>query len=176
MKKFEISAYSLEEAKTIALEKHGIKVTHNVTQSWKNAGAPLSGKDFEVFSAEALERKHLDNVEGTGLIMCVSAGSKDTRERPYKFKNVVTEGKRSFKRVFEIRLKDSGDVIGVAKTKNEAEALAKKLMVEYRKDMVAVIVYHVKEGKETAFELDYAPSQSTQLGKYIVIGTEKSGF
>ena len=49
-------------------------------------------------------------------------------------------------------------------------------MLTYKQDMVAVIVYHVKDGKETAFELDYAPSQSAQKGRYIVFGNEKSGF
>jgi hypothetical protein len=42
MKKFEISAYSLEEAKAIAANEYGIKVAQNVTMSWKNNGAPLS--------------------------------------------------------------------------------------------------------------------------------------
>ena len=49
-------------------------------------------------------------------------------------------------------------------------------ILKNKQDMVAVIVYHVKDGKETAFELDYAPSQSAQKGRYIVFGNEKSGF
>lgn len=176
MKKFEISAYSLDEAKAIASSEFGVKVTTNVTQSWKNAGSPLSGKEMELFCTNMLDRKHLTDVEGVGLIFAVTPGSKDTRERPYKFRNVTAEGKRQMERVIEIRLKATGEVVGTAKNKGEAEKLAKKLMVTYRQDMVAVIVYHVKEGKETAFELDYAPSQSAQKGKYIVFGTQKSGF
>ena len=176
MKKYEISAYSLDEAKAIAKNEYGITVTQNVTQSWKNVGSPLSGKEFEAFCTDILAKRHLTDVEGTGLAVAVTPGSKDTRERPYKFKNVPTEGRRQMERVIEIRLKANDEVVGTATNKGDAEKLAKKLMLQYRQDMVAVIVYHVKDGKETAFELDYAPSQSAQKGRYIVFGNEKSGF
>lgn len=176
MKKYEISAYSLDDAKSVALNEYGIKVAQNVTQSWKNAGSPLSGKELETFCVDILNRRHLTDIEGAGLVVAVTPGSKDTRERPYKFKNVTTEGKRQMERVIEIRLKATDEVVGTAATKGDAEKLAKKLMLQHRQDMVAVIVYHVKDGKETAFELDYAPSQSAQKGRYIVFGNEKSGF
>ena len=164
MKKFEVSAYSLEEAKATALSEYGLKVTQNVSQSWKNAGSPVSGKEFEGFCIDMLDKKRLTGVEGVGLVIAITPGSKDTRERPYKYKNVTNEGKRQMERVVEIRLKATDEVVG------------KKLMLTYKQDMVAVIVYHVKDGKETAFELDYAPSQSAQKGRYIVFGNEKSGF
>lgn len=176
MKKFEVSAYSLEEAKATAMNEFGIKVTQNVTQSWKNAGSPVSGKEFENFCVDILDKKRLTGVEGVGLVIAITPGSKDTRERPYKYKNVTSEGKRQMERVVEIRLKATDEVVGEAKNKGEAEKLAKKLMLTYKQDMVAVITYHVKDGKELAFELDYAPSQSAQKGRYIVFGNEKSGF
>lgn len=176
MKKFEVSAYSLEEAKATAMNEFGIKVTQNVTQSWKNAGSPVSGKEFENFCVDILDKKRLTGVEGVGLVIAITPGSKDTRERPYKYKNVTSEGKRQMERVVEIRLKATDEVVGEAKNKSEAEKLAKKLMLTYKQDMVAVITYHVKDGKELAFELDYAPSQSAQKGRYIVFGNEKSGF
>lgn len=174
MRKFEVSAYSLEEAKAVVFDEYGVKATQNVSQSWKNVGSPLSGKEFESFCLEMMEKKRLDGVEGVGLIIAVTPGSKDTRERPYKYKNVVVEGKRKMERVIEIRLKKNDEVIGTAASKGEAEKLAKKLMLEYRQDMYAAVVYHVKEGKEVAFELDYAPSVSAQKGRYIVFGNEKS--
>ena len=176
MKKFEVSAYSLEEAKATAMNEFGIKVTQNVTQSWKNAGSPVSGKEFENFCVDILDKKRLTGVEGVGLVIAITPGSKDTRDRPYKYKNVTSEGKRQMERVVEIRLKATDEVVGEAKNKGEAEKLAKKLMLTYKQDMVAVITYHVKDGKELAFELDYAPSQSAQKGRYIVFGNEKSGF
>ena len=45
MKKFEIKAYSLEEAKEKAAEM-GLTVVRNVTQSWKNAKSPIADKDL----------------------------------------------------------------------------------------------------------------------------------
>lgn len=176
MKKYEVSAYSLEEAKATALSEYGLKVTQNVSQSWKNVGSPVSGKEFEGFCIDMLDKKRLTDVEGVGLVIVITPGSKDTRERPYKYKNVTNEGKRQMERVIEIRLKATDEVVGTAKNKGEAEKLAKKLMLTYKQDMVAVIVYHVKDGKETTFELDYTPSQSAQKGRYIVFGNEKSGF
>ena len=176
MKKFEISAYSLDEAKAIAMDQYGVKVTQNVTMSWKNAGAPLLGRDLEMFCAETLDKKKLLDVPGVGLIVAVTPGSKDTRERPYKMKDNIVDGKRKMERVIEIRLKDTDELVGEAKNKGEAEKLAKKLMVTHRKDMIATVVYHVKEGKDVAFELDYVPSASTVKGRYIVFGNEQNGF
>ncbi len=172
MKKFEVMAYSLEEAKEKAQDL-GIIVTTNVTQSWKNAKCPISDKDFKTFAVEMLEKKRLSKAEGVGLIIAVDAGSKDTRERPYKFVNNVVEGKRNTKRVIEIRSKATGELFGEAENKGKAEKLAKDIMVEKCEDMVAEIVYRVQEGKDIAFELKYAPSKSAKEGRYIVFGNEK---
>ena len=49
-------------------------------------------------------------------------------------------------------------------------------MVKYREDMYAQIVYEVKDGKDIAFELKYAPSTSAKKGTYVVFGTEASSF
>lgn len=172
MKRIEVLAYSLEEAKEKAQEQ-GIIVTRNVTQSWKNAKNPTSDKDFKAFAVEMLEKNRLSKAEGVGLIVAIEAGSKDTRERPYKFVNHIVEGKRNTKRVIEIRLKADGTLVGEAENKGEAEKLAKKLMADYRQDMYAEIVYRVVEGKDLAFELKYAPSTSAKQGKYIVFGNAK---
>ena len=172
MKKFEVMAYSLEEAKEKA-QKLGIVVTTNVTQSWKSAKCPISDKDFKKFAVDMLLKKHLDKAEGVGLIVAVNAGSKDTRERPYKMVNNVITGKRLTKRVIEIRLSENDQIIGEANNKGEAEKLAKELMAYYRQDMYAEIVYRVQEGKDIAFELKYAPSMSAKEGRYIVFGNER---
>lgn len=175
MKKFEIMAYSLEEAKAKAQDM-GIIVTTNVTQSWKNAKCPTNDKDFKMFAVEMLEKKRLSKAEGVGLIVVVNPGSKDTRKRPYSFVNNVVEGKRVTKKVVELRLKATGELIGEAANKGEAEKLAKDLMAEYRQDIVAEIVYRVQNGKDIAFELKYAPSVSAEEGKYIVFGNERDSF
>ena len=172
MKKFEVMAYSLEEAKEKAQDM-GIIVTTNVTQSWRNAKCPINDKDFKMFAIDMLEKKRLSKAEGVGLIVVVNAGSKDTRKRPYTFVNNVVEGKRVTKKVVELRLKATNELVGEAENKGKAEKLAKELMLEYKQDIVAEIVYRVQDGKDVAFELKYTPSASAEQGRYIVFGNER---
>lgn len=172
MKKFEVMAYSLEEAKEKAQDM-GIIVTTNVTQSWRNAKCPINDKDFKMFAIDMLEKKRLSKAEGVGLIVVVNAGSKDTRKRPYTFVNNVVEGKRVTKKVVELRLKSTNELVGEAENKGKAEKLAKELMLEYKQDIVAEIVYRVQDGKDVAFELKYTPSASAEQGRYIVFGNER---
>jgi uncharacterized surface protein with fasciclin (FAS1) repeats len=169
MKRFEINAYSLEEAKAKAAEM-GLVVVRNVTMSWKNAGSPVTDKAFKEFAVEALDKNHLTNANGVGLMVVVAAGSADTRERPYKYTNNVVEGKKNIERVYEIRRKADDVVVGVAAKKADAEKLAKKLMAEEKTDLECTIVYHVTEGKDLAFTLEYVPSVNTKAGSYIVFG------
>lgn len=175
MKKFEIKAYSLEEAKEKAVEM-GMTVVRNVTQSWKNANSPISDKDFKIFAVDMLEKNHLASAEGVGLVVCFVPGSKDTRERPYKFINNVTEGPKQVQRVFEVRRKDNDELIATASKKVDAEDAAKNAMCSVKSDMYCEIVYRVKEGKSLAFELDYTPSVNATLGTYVVFGNERSDF
>lgn len=172
MKRFEINAYSLDEAKAIAAEM-GLTVVRNVTMSWKNAGAPVTDKSFREFAVDSLTKNHLANAEGVGLIVVVSGGSADTRERPYKYTNNVVEGKKNIERVYEIRRKDTGAVLATATKKADAEKAAKKLMSDVKTDLECVIVYHVTEGKDLAFTLEYTPSTNTKQGSYIVFGNER---
>ena len=157
-------------------EESGLKIVKNVTQSWKNTGSPIEGKNLEVFCTESLNKNGLTGLAGAGLIFAVTPGSKDTRERPYKFVNNVVEGKRKTQRVIKICLSKNDEVVGTATKKSEAEKLAKELMLQYREDMYAQIVYEVKDGKDIAFELKYAPSASAKKGTYVVFGTEASSF
>lgn len=172
MKRFEINAFSLEEAKAKAAEM-GLTVVRNVTMSWKNAGSPITDKSFKEFAVDSLAKNHLANAEGVGLIVVIASGSADTRERPYKYTNNVVEGKKNVERVYEVRRKDSGSVVATAATKSDAEKAAKKLMADVKADLECVIVYHVTEGKDLAFTLEYTPSTNTKEGTYIVFGNER---
>ncbi len=173
MKKFELEAYSLEEAKEMA-SANGIKVIKNVTQSWKKSASPMSGVKLEAFVQKSMKSSSIDNVEGLGVIMVVNPGSADTRTRPYSVENIVTEGKKAIKRVFEIRLAETNEVVGVADTKSAAQKIAKKLMLEYKQDMYCQIMYEILEGKGRAFNIAYTPSSNAKMGKYLVVGNEKN--
>jgi flagellar biosynthesis/type III secretory pathway ATPase len=134
MVKYEIKAYSLDEAKQKAADM-GLTVVRNVTQSWKNAGAPVADKEFKTFAVDMMDKNRLTNSIGVALVVAFIPGSKDTRERPYKLVNNVQEGRRTTKRVFEVRIKETEELVGEAFTKGEAIELAKAAMVKYKKDM-----------------------------------------
>lgn len=174
MKKFEINAYSLDEAKAKAAEM-GITVMKNVTPSWKKAGMPVD-EEFKTFAAEMMKANRYTEALGVGLIVVTNAGSKDTRKRPYEFVNNVTEGTKKISRVIEVRRVDNGALVGTALKKDDAIKLAKAAMINEKADMVANVVYKVQEGKDLAFELKYTPSADAELGTYVVFGNEKDSF
>lgn len=171
MRKIEIKAYSVDEAKEIAKSQYGIGVVANVTPSYKKAGEP-TGDKFKLFMGQTLEKRNLVDVPGTGLLVTVDPGTKDTKLRPYEFVNNIVEGTTNFKRVNELRLKSNDKLIGEASKKGDAVKLAKKLMLEYKEDIVCKIVYRAMDpDRETAFELTYKPSANTKQGTYVVFGT-----
>lgn len=165
MKKFEINAFGLEEAKAKALEM-GISVIRNVTTSFRNE-KPV---DFDLFAEEMLKKNKIDNATGVGCIVVIEAGSADTRERPYELINNVTEGSLTKKRVFEIMKKSDGTLVATGETKGDAIRAAKNAMKTLREDLICKQVYRVVGSHELAFELKYVPSANTKEGKYVVFG------
>ena len=165
MKKFEITAFSLEEAKAKALEM-GVTVIKNVTQSFKNE-RPV---DFDLFAEEMLKKNKIENATGVGCIVIIEAGSTDTRERPYEFVNNVVEGPLAKRRIFEVLKKSDGTLVTTGETKGDAIRAAKKLMKNLKEDLICKQVYRVLGAHELAFELKYVPSVNTKEGKYVVFG------
>lgn len=165
MKKFEINAFGLEEAKAKALEM-GISVIRNVTTSFRNE-KPV---DFDLFAEEMLKKNKIDNATGVGCIVVIEAGSADTRERPYELINNVTEGSLTKKRVFEIMKKSDGTLVATGETKGDAIRAAKNAMKTLREDLICKQVYRVVGSHELAFELKYVPSANTKEGTYVVFG------
>lgn len=165
MKKFEINAFGLEEAKAKALEM-GISVIRNVTPSFRNE-KPV---DFDLFAEEMLKKNKIDNATGVGCIVVIEAGSADTRERPYELINNVTEGSLTKKRVFEIMKKSDGTLVATGETKGDAIRAAKNAMKTLREDLICKQVYRVVGSHELAFELKYVPSANTKEGTYVVFG------
>jgi hypothetical protein len=165
MRKFEIKAFSYEEAKAKALE-NGMTIIRNVTPSFKNE-KPV---DFDAFAQAMLKKNNIDTATGVGCIVVMEAGSSDTRERPYELVNNIVEGSLSKKRFFEVRKKSDNALVAEAETKGEAIRLAKNCMKNLREDLVCKQVYRVLGAHELAFELKYVPSANTKEGRYIVFG------
>lgn len=165
MKKFEINAYSLEEAKEKALEM-GISVMRNVTPSFKKS----TPADFDKFAEEMLKKHKMDSASGVGCVVVVEGGSADTRERPYEFVNNVVEGSLTKKRIFEVRVKSTDKLVAESDNKGEAIRKAKAIMKDIREDLICKQVYRVTSEHGVAFELKYTPSIGTKEGTYIVFG------
>lgn len=165
MRKFEINAYSFEQAKEMAISQYGLTIVKNVTPSFKK----LNPTDFDVFAQEMLEKNKLTDATGVACVVVKEPGSADTRERPYEYINNVVDGTLSKKRVFEIRTVDN-EYVADAETKGEAARKAKMAMKDFKKDMICKQVYRVDKDHELAFTLKYVPSANTKLGTYIIFG------
>ena len=179
MVKKEFEVYSYVEA-VEAAEALGYKVIRNKTASWKNAGSPIGDAALKTFANDQLAKEKLTDVPGVGFMVVVANGSKDTRERPYTFKNVVTEGRMATERTYEVRRKDTDELVvslaGDGATKEAAIKAAKEVMCDVKADLYGAVVYRVKDGKSKVFELDYTPSINAEKGRYIFLGNEVAGF
>jgi hypothetical protein len=179
MVKKEFEVYSYEEA-VAAVEAEGYKVIRNKTASWKNAGSPVGDAGLKTFANEQLAKEKLTSVPGVGFIVVVANGSKDTRERPYTYENVVTEGRMATERTYEVRRVDNGDLVvslsGDGATKDAAIKAAKEIMADVKADLNIEVVYRVKDGKNVVGRLKYTPSVNAQKGRYIFFGNEVAGF
>ena len=170
MRKIEIQAHSLEEAKLIAFQS-GITVVQDATKSWKKAGAPVLTKELSIYAADFLEEKGMFDFKDAGIIITVSPGIEDTRKYPFKIQNFRRKGRCKLNRVIEIRTQKDNTLIGTALNKSEALELAKQLTKKYQENVYGKTVY---VASDIDFEIEYTPSIRTQLGQYIVFGVDES--
>lgn len=179
MVKKEFEVYSYEEA-VAAVEAEGYKVIRNKTNSWKNAGSPVGDAALKTFANTQMDKEKLVDVPGVGFIVVVAPGSKDTRERPYTYENVVTDGRKETERTYEVRRVDNGELVvslaGDGATKDAAIKAAKEVMSDVKADLDIEVVYRVKDGKSVVGHLKYTPSINAQKGRYIFFGNEVAGF
>ena len=127
-----------------------------------------------------MEKEKLVSVPGVGFIVVVAPGSKDTRERPYTYENVITEGRMATERTYEVRRADNHELVvslaGEGATKDAAIKAAKEVMTDVKTNLDIEVVYRVKDGKNVVGHLKYAPSVNAQKGRYIFFGNEVAGF
>lgn len=170
MKKIEIQAHSLEEAKLIAYQS-GITVVQDATKSWKKAGSPILTKELNIYAADFLEKKGMFDFKDAGIIITISSGIEDTRKNPFKVQNFRRRGRCQLDKTIEIRTQKDDTLLGVAKNKIEALNLAKQLTRKYQESVYGKTVY---VANDIDFKIEYTPSVRAQLGQYIVFGVDES--
>ena len=173
MKTVNVKAYSVSDVK----KQSPFNLVKNATTMWKKAGSPMMGEDLKSFMKAYLQ-KATKNASGQGCYIVIDPAVSDSRENPYKIHNIPTEGKRKFKRVYELVNAHTNEVIGSADSKEAAIDLAKDLVTK-AKETLGVGVKHfcrianvVVEGQPTAFTFEYTPSQNAKQGTFLLFGIE----
>jgi hypothetical protein len=164
----------------------------NATIAWKKKGSPLNTKELNRFAAEYLAKQ-----KAVGAFIVIEGSSADTRERPYKVYNEVTNGKRKQKRFYQVveaelqtkshtvineegepqevvtvTVLSEGVVVAKADKKETAIKLMKECIDETKKNYAIKIVSEVVEGQPYASYGVYAPSKSAKLGKFVFFSIE----
>ncbi len=166
MKKLEITARNIDEAKLKAFEQ-GVTVIFDATWVWRRCGKP-NGEELLTFIIRYLKKRKAFENEGVGVIITALAPHSPKTKTPYKLyrakrKAIVPE------RVCEIRKKSNDEVIGEGKYVRDAIELAKELIQTEQEDLYGKYTYKVDR---TEFELKYAPGFRYRVGQYIVFGVE----
>ena len=92
-----VKAFTKEEAFAQVADLNPAKI-HNGTKKWQKVGEPTIGtKEFKLFAVDFLKSK-----KASEAYVVLKGGSADTRQNPYKVVSVKTEGKRKFKRFYQI--------------------------------------------------------------------------
>ncbi len=192
MKTVEAQGYSKQKAVEEAGLDIELEMLKNATLSWKKAGSPMNSKELNAFMDSYIKGK-----KAVGAYLVVEPSSDDTRTRPYKVINEVTNGKRKAKTFYQIKesefkaktsvsKNDEGEdventevsvisvgaVEGRAERKEAAMKLMKELIEENKKDYIIEIVREVVEGQKYAGYGQYTPSKSAKKGKFIFFVAE----
>lgn len=168
MRKLEIKAYSLEDAKLTAF-KEGFTVVCDATWHWKRAGRPLLTKDLNIFAADLLESKGMFDFKNSAIIITVITAVDNKKKHPSKITNIKRKGRCNLTRTIEIRTKKDDKLIAIASQKMEAIKLARELIKKCREDLYAKTIY---VSSDIDFELEYDPSTKARPGQYLVFAVD----
>lgn len=168
MRKLEISAYTIDEAKVKAFEQ-GITVIEDATYAWYRAGKPMLKKQLDLFVTQYLEKRKLFSFEGAGLIITLKQGKFNNKSRGHELINYPKKGPRKMKRCVEIRNADTDELIALAKNKKQAIKKAKEI-VRNRELNVYGVTKYIPQDKD--FELHYKQSKLSVFGQYLVFGVD----
>lgn len=169
------------DSKEMAIEQMERDLFHysgDATQAYKNWKAKQTGmvgeRELKEFMLDYLAKKG-KNCPNSGFLICIDNAVKDTRERPYTINNIKGDGKRKYKKMYQLVDKATGVVIKEVST-NKADAInvAKELIKDgFHGTLVCKLAHKVVEGVETVFEATYTPSKSTKKGEWICFGIMK---
>lgn len=173
MKTVNVKAYSINDVR----KESPFQLIKNATTMWRKAGSPVEGEDLVKFMKEYLE-KTTKNAIGQGCYIVTDPATPDSRDNPYKIYNIPTEGKRKFKRVYELVNSNTNQIVGSAYSKEGALKLAKEVVTE-QKEALGVGVKHVcrvanvvVEGQAEAFTFEYSPSMNAKQGSFLLFGID----
>lgn len=115
------------------------------------------------------------NAPGVGYFVRIEPAIKNTRERPYHVERITNSGGRKLGRVYQLIDADTNQILANCdKSKSDAEALAKKLILDgFKGNIKCLITKQVIEGEPVAFTASYAKSSRAQDGTWIVFGIRK---
>lgn len=177
-KKVEVVAES-REAAIAQVESTLFHVNGDATQAYKNWKAKqtkgITERDVKEFMLDYLAKKG-KNCPGAGYIITVESAVGDSRERPYKFNDFKNDGKRKYKKVYQLIDKETGIVLKeVTTTKADAKNETKNLIKNgFHGTVQCKLIHKVIEGTEIIFEGVYTPSKNAKHGNWIAFGIENA--
>lgn len=200
-KQVEVSGFTKEDAFENAPFTAPIDTWHNATakyRSFVSKQGTVTASDMKLFMQQFIKDKKM--TAGQGAYIILENPSKDTRKRPYAFKDIKGKGSRRYGKVFQIFDRDTKEILAVTKavevpmkdkdgnvlkneegevrkkisseTKNDAKKIAAALYTEhgYKGNLAARSVKVDLNGDDIVFEMDYAPSKNTNEGRWLVFG------
>lgn len=175
-KKVEIVASSKEEAKEI-MNNTLFHYSGDATQAFKNWKQSKNGavteREIKEFMLDYLNKKS-KNCPGSGFMITLDPAVGDTRERPYTIEDVKNEGRRKYKKVYQLIDRETGVVLAECDTnKADSKNVAKELIkAGFKGKGYCKLAHKVSEGQETVFTFEYTPSKNTKNGTFLCFGIE----
>lgn len=183
-KRIEVLGATKEEA----LEKAPFNtIMKNATQAYNNWKEKMvngiTDTDIKQFMFNYIE-KESKCAPGVGFYIVEESAVKDTRKRPYTKNDIKNDkGARKWQTIIQIYENlgtAENPILGellienAGNKKSEASNKAKELYADktFRKNIVARYTKQVTKGEPIAFSMDYTPSKSSQMGRYLVFGIE----
>lgn len=175
--------------------QHDATAAYRILQ--KKSGV-VSPDDLKQWMFDFMKKKKM--APGQLAYVTLQSAVKETRKRPYEYRDVKHEGARRPAKVFQIFDRDTKQILATttatevpmkdrdgnvlkdrdgnvrmkisSQTKADAKKIATALYTEhgYMGNLAARVIKKDLKGDDIVFEMDYAKGKNTKNGKYIVFG------